>query len=126
MKTNHTQRVSTSLSRRGFLLLETAMSILIIGIFGFVITHWSAGLIRAEIDLIERLKIVMLAQSLLEEYKAFGSIPQPNPKNQYLLTWDKKLDRKGDTHLITVQVQRRIGDKFKSYSLQTVTNKNTT
>lgn len=100
----------------GFLLLEACLSILILGVFAYVIASWHMNLIQAEQEIAHRMDAVMLAQSLIEEYKALGKIPKIKKQANFSVVWDAQSDEK-IAHFMHVALT--IGGEGKSFTLKT-------
>lgn len=71
----------------GFFLLEACMGIVLLGIIACVLATWQSALTRAEQEIVHRIKAIMLARSLLEEYRATGSAPTCTQKDGFAVMW---------------------------------------
>lgn len=69
----------------GFFLFDACIGIVILAMFGWVLALWQNTLNKAEKEIIDRVKIIMRARSLLEEYKACGKTPAK--KEGFGITW---------------------------------------
>lgn len=78
---------SRSRQRWGFFLLEACMGILLLGIIGCVMATWKNTLTHAEQEIVDRIKAILLARSLLEEYRATGSAPTCAKKEGFAVMW---------------------------------------
>ena len=58
----------------GFLLLEACIGLLLVGLFGCIVSAWYIQIIRVEQEIVQRVQTVVSTQSQAEEVKAFGTI----------------------------------------------------
>ena len=56
----------------GFLLLEACIGLLLVGLFGSIVSAWYIQIIRVEQEIAHRVQSAIHVQSQAEEIKAFG------------------------------------------------------
>ncbi len=107
-------------SYAGFLLLEACLSILLVGIISCIIAGWYMQLVRVETEIARRIQAVLLAQSLIEEFKAFGRLPSLKKKAGFSISWDLRPDSFiTDFRHVAVTINRVRDGKQKSFCLKT-------
>ncbi len=107
-------------SYKGFLLLEACLSILLVGVFSCVMASWYIQLVRIETEIARRIQAVMLAQSLIEEFKAFGRLPTLKKKAGSAISWDIGPDPLiTDFRHVAVTISRICDGRQKSFCLKT-------
>lgn len=106
--------------RSGFLLVEACASIVLIGIFGFLLSTWYIQIIRAEEKIMHRVQAILLAHSCIEEFKALGAPPDIHINNGFTVTWQMTPDSTIPHFMhVTVTVSKVIEEQNITYTLHT-------
>lgn len=102
----------------GFLLLECCVSLLLLGLISGLVSSWYIQLMSVEQATVQRIQAIMLAQSLIEHYKAYGRPPLYKTKNGFAISWEITSD-KHISDFMHVRVTLRGNSDGKYFSLST-------